>query len=143
MIKPEKSVQQPKELHSRMKKYTSKMKQKSEKRTPPRSFERKEKVYVYNHVGKQKWIAGSIHTKISDRTYEIDIGHRKIKRHIDDIIPRKTTEEVDNDNVKESDDSWMYACSGNVTNNRESTRRSLYPTRARRPVDRYGMVTYT
>ena len=127
-----------------MKNYTTKMQQNSKRSN--RSFKRNQEVYVYNHTGKSKWLAGFIESKIADRTYEIDIGCRKIKRHIDDIILRKTARDLNNNCDEESDDNWMYACSSNLaydTGRTRSIRRSPYPNRVRRPVDRYGMVNYT
>ena len=68
-----------------------------------RQFQVGEKVLVRNHTNKPKWISGNIITKVSNRTYTINIGHREVKRHIDHIARNHGSVSI---SQAENDFSW-------------------------------------
>ena len=124
-------------LKTKMDNYTEQMQTRTDGRSNVRSFLPHEKVLVANHIGKSKWLFGQIVRKISDRTYVVRIGRRDFKRHIDDIIRDDSSPVSDT-----IDDSWMYhdpTAQMLVPNRPRFMTPRRYPTRQRRPVDRYGM----
>ena len=129
-------------LQIKLDNYTEKMKQRIHGRKNVRVFFPKQDVLVANHIGKQKWLFGTIVKRIADRTYIVNIRGRHCKRHIDDIIPRLCNK-ADNPD----DDSWVYeypSSDGMPNTRNQSLPRNLrrYPTRNRRPVDRYGISNF-
>ena len=127
-------------LVDKMHKYSEAVRERKRGRREPRCFSPNQQVLIANHIGKPKWLNGKIIRKITDRTYSILIGHREVKRHVDDII-------VDRSGHSDKDDSsWMFvpterAQNVRTRNGRQS--RKVYPRRDRRPVDRFGLVPFT
>ena len=136
-------------LNERMRKYNEKMQKRVQGRGPVRILQEGDKVFVRNHVGKNRWFTGYIVSKVADRTYIVKIGVREVKRHIDDIrlAEAGVRDNIFEDNENSDNDSWMQDTTRMEVNVPESrpipgTRRHRrYPRRARRPVDRYGIST--
>ena len=138
------------DLNERMLKYNEKMQSRVQSRQAIRLFNKFDRVLVRNHVGKRKWNVGHIVKRIADRTYIVKLGHREVKRHIDDIRLYAQGNAGNSENGTETDDdSWMYG--GDENRNEIGSRRNArlraqyprrYPARERRPTDRFGISNF-
>ena len=101
-----------------------------------------EKVLVRNHPNKPRWISGTITTKVSDRTYTINIGQREIKRHIDHIARNHSNVSI---SQAEKDFSWDISYKPDTADQQPENvlprpeERKTYPKRQRTATKRYGL----
>ena len=131
-------------LKQRMLNYETKMAYCQNKRQEPRQFQPGEKVLLKNHIhGKPKWTPGIVMEQLSDRTYIIDIGQRRVKRHVDDIVQNHASIPISS---KENDLLWDVRIPTNESNHADNNREPIiemvtkrYPSRQRNPVTRYGI----
>ena len=144
ILKPEVVSVRKDEVAARMANYNDKMRNNTIGRQPVRQFQIGDKVLVKNHIGTKKWILGRIAKKIADRTYLVNLGQRKVKRHIDDLRRYIDQTEKNNREIRkddDDDDSWTYGDLVEARHVPQEQRREIrrYPVRIRRPVERYGI----
>ena len=97
-------------------------------------------VLVENTKSEPKWVLGTVLEKLGDISYRIQVGHQIWKRHIDQLLQTTITED-NNDNTDDSSDelnSWSFTSNVSSTNQQSEQKVRRYPTRFRRPPDRYS-----
>ena len=138
MMKPQIKIGKETPLVSKMTKYNENVKARTKGRSEVRNFVPRQKVAIVNHVGKKRWLYGIIVKKVADRSYIVNIKGRQVKRHIDDIRSRRCEANED-----DSSDSWVYEYPNGTLQETNIRRPRRYPIRQRRPVDRYGITSFS
>ena len=101
-----------------------------------RVFNKNQKVFVRNHSGRgsMKWVPATIVREVGTQCYEVDTGDKVVKGHVDHILKNNTSNTTRE--IPEHDYLFDPTDDDNPEVDNGNLRR--YPTRLRRPVQRYG-----
>ena len=104
-----------------------------------RHFSDDEEVFVRSYRTRRKWIPGVIVRKVGGVNYDVKIGNKIVKRHVDQIIRNKTNDKEisgSRDDYEFHDYSFNDEAGPRPCVTGQSQRR--YPVRNRRPINRFG-----
>ena len=104
-----------------------------------REFNIGDKVLVRNYVTSDKWMKGVVIQKCGTVVYEVKVGPRYFRRHVDQLL--HDTLEGEDDDSDEYMEFDLTSIDEDIARPMVTTRRQRkeYPKRNRKPVNRYGM----
>ena len=116
----------------------------SENKFISRSFNVGDAIYIRSYNSREKWIVGIVKKTLGDCMYEVQVGDKIVRRHIDQIIKNNT--KLRNMNANDNYEFMSYDFPDEHLprlepgpQRRRNTIRKEYPRRIRRPISRYGM----
>ena len=115
-------------------------KQQHDKSAQERQLQVGQSVLVENSKSEPKWVLGTVLEKLGDISYRVQVGNQIWKRHIDQLLLTSITEANSNTTDANSDElnSWPLTSSDASTSQQPEQESRRYPTRFRRPPDRYS-----
>ena len=109
-----------------------------------RSFNVGDAIYIRSYNSREKWIVGIVKKTLGDCMYEVQVGDKIVRRHIDQIIKNNT--KLRNMNANDNYEFMSYDFPDEHIprpepgpQRRRNAIRKEYPRRIRRPISRYGM----
>ena len=88
-------------------------------------------------IGKTKWVRGRVSRKSGEKLYEVDVGNKKLVRHIDHVIQVRSLWNRRREREKETGTEEWY--DSVKINEPVQIGERRYPDRVRRSVVRYGI----
>ena len=116
-------------------------KQHHDKKSRDRHFQVGQSVLVENNKPEPKWVVGTVVEKLGDISYRVQVGNQVWKRHVDQLLQTTITQANTDTNNDITDDlnAWPSTLNDSLSTNQQPEQESRrYPTRLRRPPDRYS-----
>ena len=119
LLRPNKSVNQ----NSKTPNMSSKVSKKSD--SNERKFAKYDEVVVRNfsRVNTEKWVPGIVVRSVGSQCYEVDVGNRTVKIHIDHMLRNHTDSR--RNHVTDNDEMYTYLSSDDETDDMDNLDESL------------------
>ena len=115
-------------------------KQHHDKKSRDRHFQVGQSVLVENNKPEPKWVVGTVVEKLGDISYRVQVGNQVWKRHVDQLLLTTITQaNTDTNNDITNDlNAWPSTLNDSLASQQPEQESRRYPTRLRRPPDRYS-----